>query len=329
MERLRRHRAELEPPGHQPGGRGHELGEPEGTRRGARPVIEEALLPHERLKKVGIYQNWFEVYQLPTGDPTYAIYEPYQFEEAISYLVVGGDRGVLVDSGNGIGDIKKVVEELTDRPVAVVLTHEHYDHVGGAHLFQQVALYHDPNAIARVKQGMENREARKFVAGDYIWKPLPEGVDPQTFRVHGFEPTTLLEEGQRIDLGGRTLEVLHTPGHSPASVCLLDGKNRVLFTGDHFYPGPLYAHSADADIDRYLESNRKISARLAEYDHVLPGHNEPWVASEVIPRVGKAFETIFEGGGEYSEDDGLRRYRFDGFDIVIRTESVEGGTSDH
>ncbi len=54
------------------------------------------------LKKVGTYQNWFEVYELTEG--TYAIYEPYQFEEALSYLVVGAQRAALVDSGNGIGE---------------------------------------------------------------------------------------------------------------------------------------------------------------------------------------------------------------------------------
>ena len=85
------------------------------------------------LEKAGVFQGWFEAYKLLEG--TYAIYEPYQFEEVISYLVLGEERGVLIDTGTGIGDIRAVVQELTDLPVEAVLTHEHYDHVGGAHQF--------------------------------------------------------------------------------------------------------------------------------------------------------------------------------------------------
>ncbi len=272
------------------------------------------------LEKVGIFLDWFEVYKLLDG--TYAIYEPYQFEEVISYLVLGEERGVLVDSGNGIGDIHAVVRELTDLPVSVLLTHEHYDHVGGAHQFEEVAIRDHPVAIQRLRAGRENSEARRWIEGDYVWKPLPKGVDPETWSVQPAEPTRLLQDGEILDLGNRTLEVIAAPGHSPGSACYLDPVNRLLFSGDHFYPGPLYAHAGDVDLDDYLASNDRLAARLADYDHVLPGHNEPWVAAEVIPRLSQAFRTIFEGGGDFSEDEGLRRYKFDGFDILIRSESV-------
>ncbi len=272
------------------------------------------------LEKVGVFQDWFEVYKLLEG--TYAIYEPYQFEEVISYLVLGQERGVLVDSGNGIGDIRAVVQELTDLPVSVLLTHEHYDHVGGAYQFEEVAIRDHPAAVQRLQAGRANSEARRWVEGNYVWKPLPKGVDPETWSVQPAEPTRLLQDGEIIDLGNRTLEVIAAPGHSPGSACFLDPAYRLLFTGDHFYPGPLYAHAGDVDLDSYLASNDRLAARIAEYDHVLPGHNEPLVAAQVIPRVSQAFRTIFEGGGEFSEDEGLRRYRFGGFDILIRAESV-------
>lgn len=126
-----------------------------------------------------------------------------------------------------------------------------------------------------------------------------------------------------IDLGGRQLEVLYTPGHSPGSICLLDRGNRLLWTGDHFYPGPLYAHAADVDLDAYMASNERLANLVGEYDHVLAGHNEPWTAADVIPRVSEAFRTILDGSGDFSEDEGLRRYSFEGFDMLICTETVE------
>jgi len=280
---------------------------------------------YETLEMVGTYQGWFEVYRLSVG--TYAIYEPNQFEEAISYLVEGSSRAVLIDTGNGIGDIKAVAEALTTLPVSVVLTHEHYDHVAGAWRFQEITAFDNRASLARLAEGRPNESLQQYVTEDYLWKPLPEGWDPSTWTIPPLHPSELVEDGAIIDLGGRTLEVIYTPGHSPGSMSLLDGANRLLFTGDHFFPGPLYAFGDDVNLDDYMASNARLVDRLDEYDRILSGHNDPWVPSDVIPRVGQAFETILTGGGEFSEGDGLRRYRFDGFDILVRADVVgrEGG----
>jgi glyoxylase-like metal-dependent hydrolase (beta-lactamase superfamily II) len=272
------------------------------------------------LEKVGTYQEWFDVYRL--GEGTFAIYEPNQFEEAISYLVLGEERGALIDAGTGIGDMRQVVEELTDLPVICVLTHEHYDHIGNAHRFDEIVAFDNEDSLIRLKQGRSNDSLQGYLTDEYLWKPLPVGFDRSTWTIPPLEPDSVVREGDNIDLGKRSLEVIYTPGHSPGSMCLLDAGNRILFTSDHFYPGPLYAHAADVDIDDYIASNEKIAARVAEYDRVCAGHNDPWVSSEVIPRVGQAFGLIFSGGGSYSEDSGLRRYTFEGFDVLIRTETI-------
>jgi glyoxylase-like metal-dependent hydrolase (beta-lactamase superfamily II) len=97
-------------------------------------------LPREswkRFEKIETSFPWFEVYELPSE--VYALYEPGQFEEVISYLVQGEERAALVDTGNGISDIKGLVEELTDLPVMVVNTHAHGDHIGMNHVFEEVA----------------------------------------------------------------------------------------------------------------------------------------------------------------------------------------------
>ena len=275
------------------------------------------------LEKVGTYQEWFDVYRLTEG--TFAIYEPNQFEEAISYLVLGVERGVLVDTGTGIGDIRAVVEELTDLPVSVVLTHEHYDHVAGAWRFEQIMLYDNDVALARVRGGRDNASLQQYLVEDYLWKPLPEDFDPETWTIPPFDPTHMVHDGDIIDLGDRTLEVIYTPGHCPGQMCLLDSGNRLLLTGDHFYPGPLYAYPDDVDIDDYMASNSKLVERLDEFDYLLSGHNDPWVKSDVLVRVSRAFETIQKGRGRYSENEGLRRYCFRGFDILIMADTVSEG----
>jgi glyoxylase-like metal-dependent hydrolase (beta-lactamase superfamily II) len=277
---------------------------------------------YSSLERIDVSQEWFEVYRL-TQD-TLAIYEPYQFEEAISYLLLGKEKGILVDTGTGIGNLKKLVTELTDLPVSVVNTHTHWDHIGANHQFDTIICFNDPECIGKLLKGVDNARLQPSITGDSIWKPLPEELDLASWEIPSVKPTNLLEDGEIIELGeGRTLEVIYTPGHSPGSICLLDKKNRLLFTGDTFFPGPLYAYPEDVDIDLYRKSIDRLSGRIEEYDYLCSGHNDPWVESEVIPRVARAFQVIMTGEGDFRQDGNLRRYYFKGFDILIRTDMIK------
>ncbi len=272
------------------------------------------------LEKIQTSQDWFEVYQLTEG--TYAIYEPFQFEEAISYLVLGKDRGVVIDTGTGIGDLKQVIQELTDLPVSVVNTHTHWDHIGNNHQFKETACHNHPDCVDKLLSGLSHLRLRNSIQGDSIWKPLPPDFDAATWEIPGVTPSVLLGDGDILDLGERSLEVIYTPGHSPGSICLLDKNNRLLFSGDTFFPGPLYAYSEDVDIDAYIASIDKLESRMEKFDFLCSGHNDPWVRSDVIPRVAEAFHKILTGEGKYKQDGDIRRYYFDGFDILIRTDMI-------
>ena len=89
-------------------------------------------LPREAyadLPSVTTAGDWFEVYEV--GDGVLAIYEPQQWQEVISYLVLGSERALLFDTGMGIAPISEAVAELTDLPVVVLNSHTHMDHIGG------------------------------------------------------------------------------------------------------------------------------------------------------------------------------------------------------
>jgi len=274
------------------------------------------------LEKMEVGQEWYEVYQLT--DDTWAIYEPYQFEEAICYLLRGQQKAVLIDTGTGIGNLKRLVTEITSLPVTVVNTHTHWDHVGANHQFDRIICFNHPECVSKLVKGVKNARLRPSITGDSVWKPLPEGLDPFSWEIPPVKPAKLLEDGDMIDLGGgRKLEVIYTPGHSPGSICLLDRKNRILFTGDTFFPGPLYAYPEDVDIDLYIKSIDLLVTRLEEYDYLCSGHNDPWVRSEVIPRVAQAFQAIMSGEGDFKQEGDLRRYYFEGFDILIRTDMIK------
>lgn len=265
------------------------------------------------LERVEQDQAWFEVYRVEDG--IFAIYEPGQFEEVISYLIVGSEKAVLFDTGLGIGDMKRVVAELTDFDPIVVNSHTHYDHVGGNHQFN--TIYGTDTEFTRANaRGRDHETVAEFVGDGWIWKPTPEGFSQETYRSEPFTITDILEDRQVLDLGDRKLEVLLTPGHAPDALCLLDRENRLLFTGDTFYPAPLYAHLDGSDFYRYRETAKRLAALAGSVDVLLPSHNVPRVSSDYLPKMRDAFESIADGSASYVISDGNREYSFDGFTVL-------------
>jgi len=274
---------------------------------------------YKNLKRIPIRDDWFEVY-LVTKD-TYSIYEPGQYEEALCSLVIGGKRVALIDSGCGISDISKVVDEITDIPVFVVNTHAPNDHIADNHRFKEIWMLDHPLSLESQK-GLPNSEMAHLIASGMIWKPLPKDFMKEKYIVPSFKVTHFFRNGEVIDLGNRTLEVIHTPGHTPDSCCFLDKKHRLLFTGDMFYTGGIYTYLNGGDIPTFIQSYQKMLTYYDEFDRLMPSHNEPYVEKELLKAVLNAVEGIAAGKGSYIEgkDMGIpiRKYNFDRFSIVAR-----------
>lgn len=267
--------------------------------------------------------GWFEVYKLT--DTVYAIYEDGHFEEVISYLVLGAERAALVDTASGIGDIKKLVEGLTDLPVVVVNTHTHGDHIGGNHQFSEVAALDTHFSRERAEKGQSKEDMGHYLEGDMVWRPFPDGFDAESWRIHPFNVTHWLRDGDIIDLGGRALEIIHTPGHSPDSVCLLDRENRLFWTGDSFYPAPIYIYSPTTNLDQFIESFAKMVELQPHYEWVMPSHNEPKIEKHLIKECYEAARSIKAGtAGPYTEGvaSGIKvhRYDYERFSLIVRAE---------
>lgn len=273
------------------------------------------------LERIPCSEQWFQVYRVKEG--VYVFYEPYQYEEALSTLIIGKEKAFLVDTGCGIGNIRKAVEEVTDLPVMVVNTHSDNDHIAGNHLFDEVAMLDHPWSV-EVQKGLPNSEMAHLIVPGMIWKPLPEDFDAENYHVPGFKVTHWYRDGDVLDLGNRSLEVIHTPGHSPDHCCFLDREDRLLFTGDLFYTGSLYTYDKGGDIEAFTESYKMLMNYYEDFDRMMASHNEPWVEKEVLRDVVNALDLINGGGGEYVEgtDRGtpIRKYSFDRFNIVTKVE---------
>lgn len=269
---------------------------------------------NRRLEQLGSVSPWFAVYRVSAG--TFALVEPRHFEEAISYLVLGAMRAALIDTGMGIANIRAEVERLTDLPVTVVNTHSHYDHVGGDHRFLEVWALDDEHEIARIEGGLGRAECARYLApGFYL--DLPPDFDPATYEIRPAAVTRRLHHLDGIELGGRTLTVHHTPGHSPGSICLLDSRDGLLFTGDTYYPGTMYVHLDGADFEAYVRSVGYLLTLLERVSHLCPAHNEAYAPKEVLARVSDAFGRIVAGQVAAEAQGETRVYRFEGFGVAL------------
>jgi glyoxylase-like metal-dependent hydrolase (beta-lactamase superfamily II) len=249
-------------------------------------------------------ENWFEIREIEEG--VWALAEPHHVEEVVSYLVVGSEQGLLIDTGLGVSDLKDVVTHIAGLPVMVVNTHTHFDRIGCNRQFTRIAVH-------RAEAG---ELERGIPAAKLHSSYLPEG-----YFVPASKAWRTLDEGDTLDLGGRCLDVLHTPGHSPGSICLWDQKRKLLFTGDTICQGPLYANLPASDFGAYRESIRRLCGLAPQLRMLLPGHCPTPIEPIYILQVARGFQEIVEGGVGYWYEDSawgkVRVYHLENFDFYL------------
>jgi glyoxylase-like metal-dependent hydrolase (beta-lactamase superfamily II) len=126
-----------------------------------------------------------------------------------------------------------------------------------------------------------------------------------------------VQDGERIQLGGRELEVIFTPGHTPDSLCLLDRKNGLLFTGDTFYPGPIYLFTEETDFSAYTGSVAKLAKLAPDLKLLLTAHNVPVSAPDFLRRLAEAVQKVQSGAAKPTVTEGRREYTFEGFSLLL------------
>ena len=283
-----------------------------GTPEWCRPLPRPEYRSLERVK---VSDPWFEVYQ--PAFKVFAIYEPHQYEEVISYLIVGEKRALLFDTGMGISDIKKVTSELTTLPILVLNSHTHNDHVGGNWQFSTV--YGSDTEFTRNNALGSREDAQAEIASDQICGALPPGFDPKTYQTRAWKIMAFMHDGDKFDLGGRTLEVLATPGHTPDSIALIDRANGLLFTGDTYYPAPIWLFRPETDLVAYAASIRRLAGFEPDLKLVLGAHNIPVASPPVLRKLVAAFEKVRAGKIPATPDSpGKVRYQTDGFTFLMR-----------
>jgi glyoxylase-like metal-dependent hydrolase (beta-lactamase superfamily II) len=171
------------------------------------------------------------------------------------YLILDEEK-VIVDTGAGMDDriAKKIRKRVSLGEVSLVInTHAHVDHCGGNAFFREAEVL------------AHRREAEEMVRGSLYdtcrlrGEKIPRRVD------------RILAEGDVIELGNLSLKVLHTPGHTPGSICLLEEEKRILFSGDTLFSGGGFGRvDLGGSSEEMIQSLRRLAA--IDFDLLLPGH---------------------------------------------------------
>ncbi len=268
---------------------------------------------YKKLFRLSTPDPWFEVYSVRPG--VLAIYEPMQAEEVISYLILGKKRALLFDTGMGISDMKKLVLNLTTLPVSVLNSHTHNDHVGDNWQFDDIYAMDTDFTRANAKGSRDDAQAE--IKPDQLCGPLPSGFDVNNYATRPFKVTHWLRGGDTIDLGGRVLKVISTPGHTPDSIALLDQKLGLLFTGDTYYPGLIYLYRPETNLNAYEASLKKMIALAPRLKLLLPAHNVPVGAPGELQRMLEAFRKVRSGQVKPEVHGKQFIYKYDGFSFLM------------
>lgn len=160
--------------------------------------------------------------------------------------------------------------------------------------------------------------AKDTLAEDRVCGALPAGVTSRAYAMPTWKASAQVRDGERLDLGDRTLEVVKTPGHTPDSMCLLDAANGLLFTGDTFYSGEVFLWAPETDVAGYEASIARLVKLAPGLELLLPAHGAPVAEPAQLLALDRALKDIEAGAVTFeATKSGRRLYKFEHFSILM------------
>jgi len=222
---------------------------------------------------------------------TYALGEPTDDLDNYEYLLVGQRRALLIDAGSTARDIRPVLATVTTLPVTVVPTHLHYDHTYGLKNADRIALVDLPETRSHA-------DGELYHLTRYQYLQQVDHSGPFAFKVGEW-----IKPDADIDLGGRTVRLLHTPGHTSTSVSIYDPAAKLLFTGDLIYPTTLFAFVPTSSLSAYVDSFDRLLADMPADVTIYGAHccrndvvaQAPWLKLSDVGDARAAILALKEG----------------------------------
>lgn len=242
-----------------------------------------------------VAKDWYRV--IPVDDRISLIRELHvaPWLRCNMWHVRGRTHDLLIDSGMGLRPLKQEIAALAERPVTVISTHCHFDHIGGAHEFDK-HLGHQCEANVYENPNEANADGINiFVRAETITAQPYDGFKAEDFTLTPAPLTGFLDEGDIVDLGDWSFNVFHMPGHSPGSIALFDQASGTLFSGDIIYDGLLIDSDIAAEQEQYLESMRRL--RTLKPSVIHGGHFKSFGAE----RMRELIDQFLDGGGRMGD----------------------------
>jgi glyoxylase-like metal-dependent hydrolase (beta-lactamase superfamily II) len=259
---------------------------------------------------VSIRSDWFKVTYL--GDRIYCIEEPESSQGNVSYLILGEKRAIMFDTGCGENEvkgdfkIKYLIDKITSLPVTLIQSHFHFDHNQNIHEFERIGIPDLPDLRERVS------EDSLF---QYTQEDLFEGDYPSKITVDEWFPMNT-----DIDLGGRTIRLVHVPGHSDESVAILAPSSKMIFLGDFLYNGALFLFHND-DLAVYQQTVGQLKSLLSSEYSLFGAHGKPEIDFGELQKLEDFLICIEEGSCQYSEQTvwGIPAhiYKYQGMNLLV------------
>ncbi|MGN1191605.1 MAG: MBL fold metallo-hydrolase [Dorea sp.] len=209
----------------------------------------------------------------------------------LMYLVEGTERAALIDTGSGFGSLKACVEQLTDKPLIVLLTHGHTDHAMGAAEFETVYMNRKDDYIF----GPHGDEK-------FRWEGVEMSEDYPQVTAEDYIPTDDvtrfldLKGGDCFDLGGVTIEIYDIAGHTRGSVAMLIREERMLLLGDACNSNTFLFEDYSLSVEEYEENLKKLKKETdGKYDMVLASHGDGKSPVDIVDGVIAVCEDIKAG----------------------------------
>lgn len=195
-----------------------------------------------------------------------------------SFVIVGEKQALIMDTGVEPTDFLAYVRKITSLPLIVCLSHSDRDHTANLDQFDEVYVHEDevPYLSTDIK-------------------------------------VNIVHEGDVFDLGGRKLEVIHVPGHTPGSLCLFDNSHQQLFSGDTISYGPVYMFGALRSMEDYISSLHKLQNLLDDEVTIFPCHNTCPIKTNVIAQLLSCVDGINNQqlAGQASHIEGVLLYTYE------------------
>ncbi len=244
----------------------------------------------QEYEPVKIQSEWFDVEYL--GDRIYSIAEPRSSQGNVSYLILGDQRAIMFDTGCGENEvrgdykIRYLIEKITTLPLTLLQSHFHFDHNQNIHEFDRIAFPDLPFL-------------RERVSGDGLFQFTPEdlfeGDYPAKITVDEWLPMDIA-----IDLGGRSIQLVHVPGHSDESVALVAPSSKIILLGDFLYNGALFLFHND-DLAVYQQTVDHLNDLLSPDYRLFGAHGEPEIEFGQLQKLDNFLSCIDAGNCPYTE----------------------------